>query len=911
MTFATVFHAGRAKLLLCALVAAAALVGTARSVEATTLPSGFSETVYATGLSAPNSFAFLPDNRILVCQQNGQLRIIDAAGNLLATPFVTITVNSSGERGLLGVAVDPDFSTNNYVYVYYTATTPSIHNRISRFTASGNVAMPGSELVLLDFDNLSGATNHNGGALHFGPDGKLYQSAGENANGSNSQTLSNLLGKIIRINKDGTIPTDNPFYNTPGARKEIWCYGLRNPWRFSFQPGTDALFIADVGQNTYEEVDIGLPGSNYGWPTMEGFHCQPPATMCTMTGFTLPIFEYNHNGGGASITGGDFYEGSTFPTEYVGSYFYGDYVNSFIRRLVLDGNNNVISDEPFATGAGGPVEIVYHGDAMWYTSVNTGQLRRITYTGGANRSPVAVATGAPGAGLAPFVVNFSSAGTYDPDNDTLTYDWDFGDGTSHSSAPNPMHTYSGAPRTVNAKLTVTDNGSPNLSDTSPNIPVVIGDSPPTATITSPVNLSNYNAGQTISYSGTGSDPENGTLAAGAFTWKIIFHHNTHIHPFLGPITGVTSGSFVVPDLGENSTDVWYEIILTVVDSQGVTDTKSVRINPNTVNLTVNGVPAGLSVSLGGQPLTTPTPFASVVGFKWDVDVPLPQMVGGTNYSTFSNWSDGGARLHTITAPASATTYTAVAVGDTAPPRTPIAGDWNNDGTGSIGLWFRSTAAFAQRNSNSPGSADFFYNYGPNYPGWVALSGDWDGNGTRTPGLFDPATNFFYLRNSNSPGPADVVFGFGGAGNGLTPITGDWDGDGDDTIGLYDPASGAFFLRNTNSSGPANLTFTFGAGGAGFVPVVGDWDGNNTTTIGLYNPATSAFFLKNSNSSGSADIVFSFGAAGQGYQPIAGNWDATAGESIGLYSAVPGSFFLKNTNSGGNADLVFNFGPTGP
>ena len=147
-------------------------------------------------------------------------------GALLSTPFLTVTVSSSGERGLIGVTLDPAFATNGYVYVYYTATTPAIHNRVSRFTANGDVALAGSEVVLLDLNNLSSATNHNGGALHFGPDGKLYVAAGDNATSSNAQTLSNLLGKILRINADGTIPTDNPFFGTAtGVNRAIWAMG--------------------------------------------------------------------------------------------------------------------------------------------------------------------------------------------------------------------------------------------------------------------------------------------------------------------------------------------------------------------------------------------------------------------------------------------------------------------------------------------------------------------------------------------------------------------------------------------------------------------------------------------------------------------------------------------------------------
>jgi glucose/arabinose dehydrogenase len=178
---------------------------------AATLPAGFTETQVAAGLSSPTAMAFAPDGRLFVCLQGGQLRVIKN-GVLLPTPFVTLSVSSSGERGLLGVAFDPNFASNQFVYVYYTATTPALHNRVSRFTASGDVALAGSETIILELDNLSAATNHNGGAMHFGEDGKLYIAVGENANGANSQTLANLLGKLLRINPDGTIPADNPFF---------------------------------------------------------------------------------------------------------------------------------------------------------------------------------------------------------------------------------------------------------------------------------------------------------------------------------------------------------------------------------------------------------------------------------------------------------------------------------------------------------------------------------------------------------------------------------------------------------------------------------------------------------------------------------------------------------------------------
>ena len=190
-------------------------------MRAATVATGFSETLVASGLSSPTAMPFAPDGRLFVAEQGGRLRVIKS-GVLLPTPFLTVTVSSVGERGLLGVAFDPQFATNQFVYVYYTATSPNVHNRISRFTANGDVAATGSQKILLDLNILS-STNHNGGALAFGPDGKLYAAVGENAVGGHAQTLANLHGKMLRINPDRgpigqahttLIPTDNPFYGT-------------------------------------------------------------------------------------------------------------------------------------------------------------------------------------------------------------------------------------------------------------------------------------------------------------------------------------------------------------------------------------------------------------------------------------------------------------------------------------------------------------------------------------------------------------------------------------------------------------------------------------------------------------------------------------------------------------------------
>jgi glucose/arabinose dehydrogenase len=341
---------------------------------AATLPAGFRETRVASGLSRPTALTVAPDGRIFICEQGGRLRVV-RGGRLLPTPFVTVRVNSTGERGLLGVAVDPNFANNRFVYVYYTATTPSVHNRVSRFTANagGDVAVAGSERVLLDLNTLN-ATNHNGGAIHFGADGRLYIAVGENARPSSAQSLSNLLGKMLRINSNGTIPSDNPFFNqTTGRNRAIWARGLRNPFTFAVQPGTGRIFINDVGSsggNAWEEINQGVRGANYGWPTTEGPTTDPR--------FRSPIHAYRLGSSGTcAIVGGAFYNPptATFPSSFVGDYFFADLCGGFIRRR--DGT----TVRGFATNIPSPVDLAVGRDgALYYLTRGNSSLFRVQAT---------------------------------------------------------------------------------------------------------------------------------------------------------------------------------------------------------------------------------------------------------------------------------------------------------------------------------------------------------------------------------------------------------------------------------------------------------------------------------------------------------------------------------------------------
>jgi glucose/arabinose dehydrogenase len=348
----------------------------AAPAHAVTLPAGFTESQFggpSAAITGGTAMAFAPDGRLFVCEQTGALRVFKN-GLLLPTPFVTIPVDSTGERGLLGVAFDPDFASNGHVYVYYTTASAPIHNRVSRFTAEGDVALAGSEAVILDLDSL-GATNHNGGAIHFGPDGKLYVAVGENAVPSNAQSLGNLLGKMLRINPDGTIPSANPFFDqATGTNRAIWALGLRNPFTFGFQPGTGRAFINDVGQGTWEEINDGVAGRNYGWPTCEG-SCTP-----VNASLTDPVYQYVHDGSTCSIVGATFYNPSvrTFPPDYVSKYFFADLCANWIRYL--DPNLPQMA-AGFAAGLSNPVDLQIGPDgALYYLQRgNGGKVGRVAF----------------------------------------------------------------------------------------------------------------------------------------------------------------------------------------------------------------------------------------------------------------------------------------------------------------------------------------------------------------------------------------------------------------------------------------------------------------------------------------------------------------------------------------------------
>jgi glucose/arabinose dehydrogenase len=637
--------------------------GRRRNIEAleprallASVPPGFVDAQVVANLSSPTAMAIAPDGRLFVAQQNGAVRVIKD-GQLLPQNFATVNANSSAERGLLGITFDPNFATNHYVYVYYTAAAPTAHNRVSRFTAIGDIAT-GIETTLLDFPAIGGAIYHMGGALHFGPDGKLYIAVGDHQDGGKAQLLTSVFGKILRVNADGSIPEDNPFYNqASGVNRAIWARGLRNPFTFAFQSVSGRMFINDVGQETWEEINTGRAGGNYGWPVSEG----PNNT----TGYDAPFYYYDH-GQGCSITGAAFYNPAvaSFPPQYVGQYFFGDYCGGWIRTV---DPSSAASVSGFATGIDGLVDVDVASDgAIYYlargATLDAGHVRRITHaTSGAPNIDAQPQDQSATVGES---VTFGvSASGFAP----LRYQWQrraagaaaFADLRGARTANYTIDAIA-APDDGAQFRVIVRNGAGQITSAAATFTLTTNQRP-TATITTPIVGTTFRAGDTIDYGGAGTDPEDGNLPPGAFTWQVDYYTNGLARPFIAATSGATTGSFVVPTTGVyKRPDVFYRIILTVRDSGGRTHTTTRDITPITSTVTLRTNVPGLRLALDGQPMDAPFSFGSVVNFEREIGAPSPQTIGDLSYG-FAGWSDGGAVTHTIHTPETDTTYTATFV----------------------------------------------------------------------------------------------------------------------------------------------------------------------------------------------------------------------------------------------------------
>jgi glucose/arabinose dehydrogenase len=622
-------------------LAALTILGPARPALAAPPADFQTSLVIGSGLDGPSGFEIAPDGRIFILERSGRIKIVKN-GQLLAEPFADLPSEATGDRGLIGIAFDPDFGVaNHYVYFYYTGL--DLLNHLVRFDASGDVGADGP-YTIFQTQSLSQHL-HVGGSIRFGPDGKLYFAVGDNGYSSNAQDLTNPHGKILRINKDGSIPPDNPFVGQPGKVGAIWAYGFRNPWRFQFDSLTGQLYVGDVGDFSWEELDRVVKGGNYGWPLHEG--------MCTSNcaGFIDPIYAYPHNGASAAVTDGPVYRGGMFPSVYQGSLFFGDYAAGFIKRAELDGSGNVTAVDDFDPVAGSVVDLKVAPDgSMYYLTYYPGALYHITYNT-TSHLPVANATADITHGLQADPVHFSSAGSYDPDGDPLTYHWDFGDGTTSSEA-DPVKTYPNI-GVYTVQLTVSDG-----TGSTPARPIVIQIGiPPTLTVALPHGGDTYRAGDTITYNAFASDAAGFDLNDNNIKTVVRLHHGTHYHPFAGPLTG-RAGSFTIPTTGEPSADTSYEITVTAIDANGLSAAKVVSVYPIKSHFTLATSPAGLGLVLDGVPEATPLTVTGVVGFQRELAAPPTAVAPDGTVYHFTGWSDGKGVRHVITTPEADTTYIA-------------------------------------------------------------------------------------------------------------------------------------------------------------------------------------------------------------------------------------------------------------
>ncbi len=588
----------------------------------------FESIVIQHDLPEPVDFAFAPDGRVFVASRYGDVRIIQD-GALLPDPFVTLPANTSVQRGLMGLALDPDFASNGFVYLYYThehnpsdPTGPKT-GRLIRVTAEGNTALLGSDVILLgtaaddaaspSCSNLPAGSDclpadgccHVGGALRFAPDGTLFVSTGDAAVEGDAmlhaQDLDSLAGKILRVlPTDGSAPSDNPFYtgDSQANRSKVWAYGLREPFRMAIQPGTGLPVVGDVGSVYEEELNVAFAGANFGWPCYEGTAQHVPQNGLqgcqdlyrSAVPIAHPSYTYSHNET-AAIIAGVFNDGAAYPSDFAGAFFFGDFNRGEIRTAHIDPTGQldpttlqVLVDDsnvhPFLRKGPVDFEVGPEGN-IYYLSLplwgGQGELRALRWAGSI-LSPTAEVVAIPPSGPVPLTVRFDASASHDPDGQALAYSWDFGDGGSSSSAA-PAHTYAVEGRHA-VTLTVTNKDGASDSQT---LEVQAG-VPPRVTITGPAYGDSSGTGAVISYSGFAIDGKSGPLPSGDLIWSVLLHHCElgdswicHWHSYQHS-SGKDTGALIMPNQGD---DVMYlEFQLSATNSRGVTGTASAFIGPD-------------------------------------------------------------------------------------------------------------------------------------------------------------------------------------------------------------------------------------------------------------------------------------------------------------------------------------------
>lgn len=620
----------------------------ASGAQAASVPSGFTDTQVADRLTSPTTLTVLPDGRVLIVQQNGVVRIVKDDILLPENFYAVQNADTFAERGCLGVTSDPDFASNHYVYIYCTVKEgDDSFNRILRVTEANDKAVAGSEQVILTLPNVPEGTQwHMGGALRFGPDGKLYVAVGGHEDtwkppaSSFSQDESSPFGKILRLNADGSVPPDNPYLDTPGAYPAVFSTGLRNPFAIDVQPGSGLLYINDVGAGSREEINQGRPGANYGWPAAEGESDDER--------FTDPVYSYSHSDG-CAITGGVFYPPTAgqFPSEYAGKYFFSDFCAGTIRVIDVDAPATATD---FAGEIGNPVNLaVSPTGSLYYLAMNQGEGNAPSASGTLGKISFTNSQ-------APRITQHPQAQTIflgDPVTFSVKASGASGIQWQRNGADIPGATAANytipavAPADHQASFTAIVRNEFGSTASTPAVLSVTNNRFPVAAITAPTAESGYAPGDVLAYAGTATDAEDGTLPPGAFTWQVDFMHDTHSHPFMPATGGAIDGSLTVPAFEAEAANTWLRIYLTVRDSQGQEHTAVRDVYPRTQigALTPLGAPAnglgpveidrsngGAAAGDGGAITLGRIPYARGLGVHAPSDVRYP--LGGVCTGNF-------------------------------------------------------------------------------------------------------------------------------------------------------------------------------------------------------------------------------------------------------------------------------------
>jgi glucose/arabinose dehydrogenase len=657
-------------------------LGAATPAQAITVPPGFQAVTLASNLSGASSVAWTPDGRMLVSSATGGGAIfIFNPGAKTPSAIRNVTNN------VYAIATDANFSQNGFVYIVRTHGSNTTL-RLTRVTLKPDntfVNPTNPETVLLGrvaqnpcpppsntIDCMSAAGAHDLNEVISDPrDGTLWVANGDNLGVGSRQSVvvynpESLAGKILHIDRDGRGLPGHPFCPTDNdlthVCTKVHALGARNPFRLTLTPSGN-LYAGDVGWLAFEEINRIVRGGNYGWPCYEGTprtpafrddpNCAPQyAKEGTANADIGPVFSYPNTSPGAAIVLGPVYRGdSGYPSDFAGNLFYGDYVHQYVRRLRLGSDGNPTgSPIDFLQNTGPIVDLERgpNGNLVLVTIGSAGTVVEIRPTGAVNRSPTARISADKTSGPAPLTVNFRGADSSDPDGDALRFDWDFGDGTPHSSVANPSHVYSASSQPRTARLTVTDPSG--ASDTA-TIQISPGNRAPTATINAPAL---YRDGQAITVTGSATDPEQGTLPLSALKWHTELVHSTHVHD-PNDIQGVGTVRVVAPS--DHDDDSFYRFSLTATDAQGASATTVVDVRPETRKLTLASEPAGAPVVYGDRDVTAPFSKQSAIGLSVPIAAAASFQTGGHTY-VFDRWSDGGARSHNITIPASDLTLTA-------------------------------------------------------------------------------------------------------------------------------------------------------------------------------------------------------------------------------------------------------------